>query len=157
MAFDCNNIQKKGKPACKQIITWWSISEATLLRQARYRGPTWKSSRSAPSWSTPIRFAPLMSSDLRASDEAPQLSRFCTELTSIQQSDVDQAPSFKQRRQRSRHGGHPTLGLSSAHLISDKPQQAHRLSQWGLRMGSPSQEVSHDDEPSAVSIWTFDG
>jgi hypothetical protein len=46
---------------------------------------------------------------------------------------------------------------SKAFLISDEPQQAHPVSLRGWKMGSPLQEVNHDNEPCAVSTWTFDG
>jgi hypothetical protein len=42
-------------------------------------------------------------------------------------------------------------------LISDEPKQAHLVSYRGMKMDSPPQEVSHEDEPSAIPARAFDG
>jgi hypothetical protein len=41
-------------------------------------------------------------------------------------------------------------------LISEKPQQAHLVSLWAGKMVAPTQEVRHEDEPSAISTRAVD-
>jgi hypothetical protein len=45
---------------------------------------------------------------------------------------------------------------STPHLISEKAQQAHLVSLWAGKMVAPTQEVRHEDEPSAISTRAVD-
>ena len=46
--------------------------------------------------------------------------------------------------------------MSCRVLISDEPQQAHLVSYWGLKMGSPLHDVNHDDGQQKVASRQFE-